>query len=185
LVGSLLLFDVAYIFSSDDVNKPKAWCDFNKEVREKVKKKLLLKQSEAVKVPTAAVPAVDLKKESLKIIVGERKVNEKVAQMISKHKHDPLFREFMEVHAGGNKNIWDNDLIVVEETKKKNKKSDQECESVNGQKSDDLEEVPEEVPEEQKKLAEEEISDLEVGKRLKLIDEISKRSEIFNFMYPS
>lgn len=103
------------------------------------------------------------------------KENSKVAKLLKKYAGDPLFREFMEVHAGGDKNIWDNDLIEKETEEKQEKKKDKRKETNqknldsadedSGHKSDNMDEVPEEG----NKVAEEKISDLEVGQYLKQI----------------
>jgi hypothetical protein len=86
--------------------------------------------------------------------------------LLFQHKNDPLFVEFMELHAKGNKTLWSNDALLNEEgsrnsrPEKKPLLSNANGDSVHG--SDDTSESEDEKQETENNVAKKRISDLEV-----------------------
>jgi hypothetical protein len=81
------------------------------------------------------------------------------------HKNDPLFVEFMETHAKGNKALWSNDTLVNEDssnTRPEKKTFLLNADGDSGHDSGDISESEDEKEEIEDNVAKKRISDLEV-----------------------
>lgn len=145
-------------FDLGSENKPKAWSKYSNDSS-------AYKKLHKIDVVEEANKEKEIKKDKKK-----KKTREKIDEIIGEHKNDPMFLEFMKTHnKGEDKVIWDNDLglqeenheieeveeieeQIVEKTVKKVIKSKSKADS----DSDD-----------EVKLAEQKISDLDYMKSLK------------------
>jgi hypothetical protein len=74
------------------------------------------------------------------------------------HKNDPLFIEFMETHAKGNKAVWSNDTMLNEDSKNIRAEKDDDS----GHESNDVSKSEDEEDGIKDNVAKKKISDLEV-----------------------
>ncbi|XP_001605134.2 probable RNA-binding protein 19 [Nasonia vitripennis] len=171
-----------------DASKPKSWSKYAPDS----------KSSEAKEAPTSE-PAEDGKKKKKskkgkeeeevddksgkKNKKDKEKENNKVKELLEKHKDDPLFEEFLESHTKGDKKIWSNNALLGddnEEDPHEDKDSDD-----GGSGSED-----ESDSDEGEAIAKKNISDKEYmealkkksqGLKVKDIKEIDKKKGTTNF----
>lgn len=142
-----------------DPSKPKAWSRYAPD-------------STAYKKEHEGFKDIEIRDEKRKSENGNKKES-KMQELVDKHKNDPLFIEFMETHAKGNKALWSNDTLLNKDStnvRPERKSSLLNADGDSGHDSGDISESEDDEKEVEDNIARKRISDLEYLK-LKTVKE--------------
>ncbi|XP_077290382.1 putative RNA-binding protein 19 [Arctopsyche grandis] len=165
--------------SLGSTTKPQAWSKYAPDSSAFRKANGIVEETEfkSLKLDDSKLSKEERKK------LKQQKRDEKIKQILERHKDDPLFTEFMEVHAStANKAIWSNDNVSKQKKKNKDNASDQENDETenNSNQVDEISNEPQEVAVEENKLANQKISDLEYMNKLMNKSKLKKKTEAKN-----